>query len=141
MQQGVPMVTRTLSAVSMSNPVSFYSFSDQMLKFFNSFIEYVILIERITSLRFQIAYGFSRFARPPFQRPHFEIDHLNHQAGRCDFDYLIHLHCAISRLLAVALLELQNPRNDHIDTTKISARHLMDLLDHFIGRLRAESVT
>jgi len=78
------------------------------------------------------------FSAPLLSRPHsrrslFEIDHLNHQAGRGHFDDLIHLHCAVGQLLAVALLKLQNPRNDHIDATKISARHLMDLLDHFLG--------
>jgi hypothetical protein len=37
--------------------------------------------------------------------------------------------------------QAQNPRNDHIDAAKISARRLMDLLYHFIGRLFAERVT
>jgi hypothetical protein len=71
----------------------------------------------------------------------FEINHLNHQAGRGHFDDLIHLHCAVGHLLAVALFEFQNPRNDHIDATKSSAYYLMDPLDHFLGHLRAEGVT
>jgi hypothetical protein len=70
------------------------------------------------------------------QRFHFEIDRLNHQAGRGHLDDLIHLHCAVGQLLAVAPLKLQNPRNDHIDATKISARRLMNLLNHFIGHHR-----
>jgi hypothetical protein len=55
----------------------------------------------------------------------FEIHHLNHQAGRGHFDDLIHLHCAVGQPLAVAPLEFQNPRDDHIDAAKISARHLI----------------
>src|SRR5215510_2425583 len=74
------------------------------------------------------------------QRSYFEIDHLNHQASRGHFDDLIHLHCTVGQLLAVAPLDLQNPWNDHIDAAKIPASHLVDLLDHFIGYLLAERV-
>src|SRR5262249_52874128 len=78
---------------------------------------------------------------PTSQRSYFEIDHLHNQAGRGHFDDLIHLHCAVGQPLAVALLELQNPRNDHIDAAKIPARRLMDLLDHFIGHFLVKRVT
>jgi hypothetical protein len=36
------------------------------------------------------------------KRSHFEVDHLNHQAGCGHFDDLIHLHCAVGQLPANA---------------------------------------
>src|SRR5262249_6199339 len=40
----------------------------------------------------------------------------------------------------VALLDLQDSRNDHIHATKVPARHHVDLFDHFIRDIGTESM-
>jgi hypothetical protein len=71
---------------------------------------------------------------PLSQRSYFEIYHLNHQAGCGDLDDFVHFYSAVGQSLAVTLLEFQNPRDDHVNAAKIPACHLVDLLNHFIGR-------